>query len=384
MKVLALLLFATMLQAAAFAAEVPQADPLRGMGKLRIALTVDPPYTFKTDEGKWCGFNVDVWAEIARILKLDYELVEMHTSEILDALNNKTIDFCISAMFLTPERENAFDFSVPLGSTHELLATLPDKIQHPWWSAFHLFFTWGALKIVIILLFLVAVVGCIVWLVERRKNPEHFGGTAARGVGAGTYWVGSTLASGVCFGIPLKSTIGRIIGLCWMFTCTLALSALIASIASSFTLRRLQEAAVDRQELSHLHLGTVKGSFSEDLAHRMGTRISTFENVEDALQALMDKQVEGVSYDGGTLRFYEQRLYKGEITLHPTDFKTRLFFGFTMPAGNPLRKPVNTKLLALMNTPFWDHCAEIYSIDGEYTEIKTKGMIKTLKARNMQ
>ena len=383
MKVLAVLLFAIMLQSAVFAAEVPPSDAVLPSGKLKVAVMVDPPYTFRTEDGKWCGFDVDVWAEIARILKLDYEFKEMKTFEIVEALHNKTIDFCISAMFLTPDREAAFDFSVPLGSTHELLATLPDKIQHSWWSTFYTLFTWGALKIVLIILGLVAIVGCAVWLVERRKNPEHFGGPTARGVGAGAYWVGSTLASGACFGIPLKSTAGRIIGLCWMFTCTLALSALIASIASSFTLRRLQEVSVGKQEITRLHLGTVRGSFSEDLARRMGTRISLFDNIEEALQALLNKQVEAVSYDGATLRFYERQRFNGEITLHSTDFETRLFFGFTMPAGSPLRKIVNIKLLALMNTPFWDHCAEIYGFEGEYTEIKTKGMTKKFKAQNL-
>lgn len=383
MKTVAVLIFAIMFPTWGFSASTLPPIPTPHPERLKVAIVIDPPYTFKTDDGKWCGFNVDIWSEIARILKLDYELTEMQTSEILVALNNKTIDLCISAMFFTPEREAAFEFSVPLGSTHELLATLPDKIHNPWWSAFHMLFTWGALKIVILLLCLVAGVGCAVWLVERRKNPEHFGGTAAKGVGAGAYWVGSTLASGVCFGIPLKSTSGRIIGLCWMFTCTLALSALIASIASSFTLRRLQEVSVNRHEIMGLQLGTVEGSFSEGLARRIGGRITTFDNIEDALQALLGKQVEAISYDGATLRFYEQKRYNGEITLHPTDFATRLFFGFSMPTGSPLRRPINTTLLALMNTPFWDRCAEIYSIEGEYTEVKTRGTMKMPRARNL-
>ncbi len=199
--------------------------------KLLVAVTDDPPYTMKNEAGKWAGFNIDLWSQLARELKWDYELVEMPFEDIIGALRRGAIDLSIACLFQTAEREKLFEFSTSLGSTRLAVATLPDKIEHPWLSALRIFISWSTFKVVVILFFLLFLTGIIFWLIERRKNPEHFGGGFIQGIGSGIYWVGSTLAAGVCFGIALKSIPGRIAGLFWMFVCAVVLSAFIASLS---------------------------------------------------------------------------------------------------------------------------------------------------------
>lgn len=357
-------LLVLVLSTAAFAATPSESNQPPHTGRLKVAVFVDPPYSMKMEDGRWAGFAVDVWAEIARTLKLDYDFQEMDVAEAITALSRSTVDVCISTLYLTPEREAVFDFSVPLGTGQEVLATRPDKNEHPWWSAIRLLLSWGTLKLVIILVCLVLSVGCIVWLAERARNPEHFGGPVGKGIWAGTYWVGSTLASGVCFGIPLKSVTGRIIGLCWMFACTLALSALVASLASSFTLKQLTVNSVDVHELMPIRLGAVKGAFSEQFVKKVAVQFTVYTSVEDALKALLDKRIDGVPYDAATLRYYEREKYQGKVSLHPISLTARLSFAFSMPTGSALRKPINTMLLALMNGPLWDYWAKLHDIGG--------------------
>lgn len=381
MKALWSILLVLILSTAALGATPAKSNQSPPTRRLKIAIFVDPPYTIKMQDGKWAGFAVDVWGEIARTLRLDYDFQEMDVAEAITALSQNTVDLCISTLYFTPEREAAFDFSVPLGTGQEVLATRPEEIEHPWWSAIRLLLSWGTLKIVIILVCLVSLVGWIVWLVERKKNPEHFGGPVGRGIGAGAYWVGSTLASGVCFGIPLKSVIGRIIGLCWMFACTLALSALVASLASSFTLKQLAVKSVDVRELVPMRMGAVKGAVSEQFVKSLAGEFTVYASVEDALKALLDKQINGVAYDGATLRYYTRGKYRGKISLHPINLSTRLSFGFGIPTGSALRKAVNTTLLALMNGPLWNYWAELYNINEQTEEFKSPKRSRTDNAQ---
>ncbi len=187
-----------------------------------VGVVHDPPYIIKTKTGGWTGLNVDLWKGISQELKVDYVFKEMTFSEILDALKNSQIDISIESFFLIAERIKDIEYSVPFGSTRLAVATLPGRLDHPWLAAIKIVFSWGTLKVMGILFVVLCILGFSFWLAERKSNPEHFGEGFMKGVGAGIYWVGSTLASGVCIGIALKSLPARILGLLWMLSCAVA------------------------------------------------------------------------------------------------------------------------------------------------------------------
>ena len=340
--------------------------------KLRVGVTDDPPYTMKTEDGRWTGFTVDLWSQVARELKWDYELVEMSFEDIIRALHQGAIDLSITCLFQTPEREKLFDFSTPLGSTRLALATLPNKIEHPWLSALRIFLSWGTLKVIGILFFTLLVSGLIFWLIERERNPEHFGGSFIEGVSSGVYWVGSTLASGVCFGIDLKSLPGRIAGLFWMFVCTIVLSAFIASLTSSLTLARLTTNLIDLSSLKKMDLGTVKGTLPATLLQRMNIKCALFPEEQDVLEALANKKIDGFLYDEATLNYYASRAHQSSISVYPTKMK-RLHFAFGLPNGSPIRKEINATLLSLMNEPYWEFLVNYYGLSENHNEQPTWG-----------
>jgi polar amino acid transport system substrate-binding protein len=335
--------------------------------KLRVAVTEDPPYTMKTEDGKWTGFNVDLWSQVARELKWDYELVEMSFEDTVPALHHGAIDLSIICLFQTPERERLFDFSTPIGSTRLAVATLPNRIEHPWLSALRILFSWSTLRVIGILFFVLIVAGLVFWLIERERNPEHFGGGIIKGITSGVYWVGSTLASGVCFGIDLKTLPGRIAGLLWMLICAVVLSAFIASLTSSLTLSRLTTPAIHWSSLKSLQLGTVKGTVQATLLQKKNMKFTPFPEERDVLEALADKRVDGFLYDELTLNYYASRSHGPSISVYPIKMK-RLQFAFSMPNGSPLRKDINATLLSLMNEPYWDFLVDHYGFSETHSD----------------
>ncbi|MCK9195937.1 MAG: transporter substrate-binding domain-containing protein, partial [Syntrophales bacterium] len=120
--------------------------------KLVVGIADDPPYTFKNEQGKWVGITVDLWRQIARDLKLDYSLKEMTQEEVLNSLQNGSVDLSADAIIITSGRERRFEFTVPIASTRVAVATLYDAEDHPWLAALKIFFSWGTLKILIVLL----------------------------------------------------------------------------------------------------------------------------------------------------------------------------------------------------------------------------------------
>lgn len=79
--------------------------------KLVVATdTAFVPFEFKQGD-KYVGFDVDLWAAIAKELKLDYTLKPMDFSGIIPALQTKNIDLALAGITITDERKKAIDFS---------------------------------------------------------------------------------------------------------------------------------------------------------------------------------------------------------------------------------------------------------------------------------
>ncbi|WP_433850776.1 transporter substrate-binding domain-containing protein [Brucella pseudogrignonensis] len=102
MKKFLALIFSTMISFSA-----AQAD------ELTVAFLSDvPPFGFVKD-GKNTGFDLDVWSEIAKDLKLDYKPVYMDFVSVIPALQTRSLDVALTSMFITEPRKQTVDFSDP-------------------------------------------------------------------------------------------------------------------------------------------------------------------------------------------------------------------------------------------------------------------------------
>ncbi len=335
--------------------------------KLTVGVVRDPPYLIKGADGEWSGLNVDIWKAVAGSLNVAYEFKEMRFQELLDALKNRSIDISIESFFVMAERERFMDYTFAFGSTRLGVATLYEKMDHPWWAAVKILLSWGTLKIMGLLCLCLCVVGFLFWLVERKENPDHFGGGTLKGISSGIYWVGSTLASGTCFGIALKSVTARLLGLVWMLLCAVALSALIASLSAALSAARLTTAAISNDTLRHMHLGGIRGSAELAVLKKINGKYSVYAQEEDALHAMTQKTVDGFLYDEITLRHYRDNDYKGRISVYPTSLK-RSSFAFGLPKDSPWRSRVNAALLDLIEKPDWEYLLSRYGLTPNFEE----------------
>jgi ABC-type amino acid transport substrate-binding protein len=337
---------------------------------LIVGVTNDPPFTYKYENGQWVGLNIDIWTHVAHTLNLKYEIKEYTISDLLTAIQRGKVDVSISKLRLTPERAMLFDFSIPIGFTHIALATLPEKASNPWWMALQVLIFWGILKIFVSIVIILIIVGLIVWLIERRSNPDHFGGGIKRGVAAGIYWVGSTLASGVCIGVNLKSLPGRIFGLLWMFICVMALSAFIASLAASLTTRNIMKSVVDESTLVNIHLGAITSGVGEQIVKSIGGEYTLFATPKDALEAVISRNIEGFVYDEMTLNYLAEKEYKGKVVIQLTNLGGNQY-AFLFPTGSQLLQPVNFAILKAMSGPDWRIILNRYGLGEDFEQKQT-------------
>ncbi|WP_323119162.1 glutamine ABC transporter substrate-binding protein GlnH [Burkholderia alba] len=70
------------------------------------------PFEFKQGD-KYVGFDLDLWAEIAKSQGWKYQLQPMDFSGLIPALQTRNIDVALSGMTIREERRKAIDFSDP-------------------------------------------------------------------------------------------------------------------------------------------------------------------------------------------------------------------------------------------------------------------------------
>jgi len=82
--------------------------------ELRVGVdTAFVPFEFKGKDGKYTGFDVELWDAIAKRLKLDYKLTPMDFNGLIPGLTTGNLDVVLAAIFIKSSREKAIDFSHP-------------------------------------------------------------------------------------------------------------------------------------------------------------------------------------------------------------------------------------------------------------------------------
>ena len=70
------------------------------------------PFAFKQGD-TYSGFDIDVWAEVAKGFGRPWRVQPMEFGALIPALQTKNIDAVVSQLFIKPERQQVIDFSDP-------------------------------------------------------------------------------------------------------------------------------------------------------------------------------------------------------------------------------------------------------------------------------
>lgn len=316
------------------------------------------PFSFKDGGGEWQGISVELWTRIAARLGLRYEIREAEIEELLEGVSTGELDAAAAAMTVTVEREQAVDFSHPYFSSGLGIAVALNQ-SGGWMKMAKAFFSPAFFEAVAALAVVLLVAGGLVWLFERRRNADQFGGAAHEGLAAAFWWSAVTMTT-VGYGDKAPKTVGgRIVALVWMFVSLIIVSGFIAGISSALTINQLSGRVSGPEDLPGREVATVPGTTSEKYLrdHRMSYR--RLETPAAALKALAAGEVDAVIYDRPILQHLIAQSYRGRLEVLP-HILDRELYAIALPPGSPRREAINRALLEIVGTDAWADLVERY------------------------
>ncbi|WP_148861328.1 transporter substrate-binding domain-containing protein [Marinobacter fonticola] len=324
---------------------------------LKVGITSVPPFVIETDDGQWEGISVDLWRQIAEEMGQDYTLVPLSFNDLLSGVESGEIDIAVGALTMTAEREALFDFSHPFYQTGLSIGIPPGPEQSILTSLKGLL-SWEFFSVVVALAALLFAVGFVLWLFERRHNPEQFGGSTAQGLGSSFWWAAVTMTT-VGYGDKAPvSFAGRIIALIWMFAGLIMVASFTAAITTSLTVSNLQNQINGPTDLPGVTVATIANTASEAYLQDRRIRRQTYPDLTSAMRSTAEGETDAVVYDRALMQFRNQQ-EGNPLKILPGVFDRQLY-ALALPEDSPLRGPVSETLLEITESPAWEAIIDRY------------------------
>ena len=324
------------------------AEPIKAE-TLKVGVTGSPPFVIREGE-KRSGISLDVWLHIAEENDLAFDLISQSSpKEGIQALNDGSIDLLIGPISITPRRlaMPKVDFTQPyyMGRVGVLLPLEPPSLL----SRVQVFFGWAVVSSILVMISVLLVVGSLIWLAERRRNPEQFPRRWMPGIASGMWFAVVTLTT-VGYGdkAPVTRT-GRGITGAWMIISLIAVSSLTASLASAFTLflsGSTLDVITNPLQLKERRVAVVSGTSGMDMAEQGEMRLVPSADLKGAVQLLLEGQADALVFDEPAIRYHLKQNPQLPLQVAPFNLGEETY-GFALKANDPLRTPLNVSILRM-------------------------------------
>lgn len=316
---------------------------------LVIGLKATPPFISELPSGRPGGLSHKFWEMIDETVgaRIEYRWYDQ-LDEVLTAVAEEEVDMTINPVTVTEQRMDSLDFSQPYFISGTAMAR---HAENTWVVFLKNFFSKRFLSAVGILLGVILFFGFLVWVFERKGNPEQFE-PSGKGIWDGFWWSAVTMTT-VGYGDKSPTTKGgRTVAFIWMFLAILLISGLTAGIASALTVSSMEGEVETVEDLYRFETATIAGTGTAEFLEMYGLPNRYYTSVEEGLEAVQKGEIDIFVYDRPVLRYVLRNGDFDAVTIEDRDLKTD-YYSFAYPKGSRLRDLFDPKIVNTLKSNSW-------------------------------
>lgn len=310
---------------------------------LRVGVAGSAPFVVNTND-ELSGISIELWQSVAAQAGWSYNTQIFKSVEAaLRDLKAGKIDVVVGPISITSDRTKTIRFAQPYYQSS--LSILSVSKPPSMWERLSPFFSINLLIAVFIFVFILACVGTLLWLAERKKNPEQFPPNFIHGVPNGM-WCAIVTMSTVGYGdIAPKTGRGRIVAGGWIVISIIFATSMVAGIASTLTLSSINHTIITKAEdLNRKNVAAPPASPAADFIKEYGGKEVPIDNIAHGIQLLKDKKADAIVFDRPQLLYYLKKNPEKNLTISHSEYE-KLGYGFAFPLHSDLVHPTNIYLL---------------------------------------
>lgn len=322
---------------------------------LVVATKEAPPFVIRQGQG-WTGLSIELWRMLEAKLGVQTTFKERSLEDMLNDTATGEVDLAIAAITVTPDREELMEFTHPYLSSGLGIATRA-RDEGLIAALMARLFSADLLSAVFALGLVLGVCGLLIWLLERRANPEQFGGKGLTGPGNG-FWFSAVTMTTVGYGDKSPVTFGgRLVALVWMFASIMIISGYTAAIASALTTDRMAAVIRGKEDLPSARVGTLDNSSAAEWLEDRRIAFTDYPDLAAAIDSLEIGTLDAVVYDAPILKSLIRDDSKSQVLPQVLRHEQ---YSIALPPNSPLRKELNRALLEVIESEAWVRLRERY------------------------
>ena len=331
--------------------------------RLRVAIYHEEPFVMHELDSTLYGISIELWRYIATSNEWEYDFVEYeHVLQVFSDLARRRVDVCINPLVVSSTRLRQFDFTQPFFISGLGIAVNEGEDSQVK-SFLNNIFSREFLALILLVIAIVFVLGTIIWMIEKRNQNRDFR-NGFDGILDGIWWSTVTITT-VGYGdkIP-KTKMGRIVSMFWMFASLTLISSFTATVTSNLTIKRLDLGINSIKSLKEAKkIGVVLHSNADDYLQKANIEPSrTFENAQEALQALESKQIKYFFHNKNLMNYLIKHDEKfASLSVLPFTLNKQ-YFSFILPRRSPLLRRINPHLVDRINQQQWRDFLNSYNL----------------------
>lgn len=322
--------------------------------RLRVGVAGNEPFVSHNGD-EHSGLSVDVWEKMAVGSGISFDYVDFGSvGEALAKLGAGELDAVVGPVTITAERQQKFEFTQPYFSSS--LGIVSRDEGRTLWGTVKPFFSKTFFVALTVFLIILAIVGFLVWVAERRSDDGPFSRGPVKGLGNGV-WLALVTMTTVGYGdLSPRTVLGRIVLGGWMVVALVSATSFLAGLAGTIALSGKGEAVIETAaDLAGEKVAVVRGGSAEDFVRRHEGAVVYTKSLEESMKRLQRKEVSAVVFDRPQLRHFLRRGVE-DVRLSPRKYRPQ-GYGFAFAKGYARSDAMNVELLRLQESGFLDETA---------------------------